>query len=90
MMNESEETSPAFRRLFATVSNNMFSAFLVKAREDHWILSDARVDIQGAMRMLVEAYSEGRVVVLSESDVRSAKRVRAQNVFSSGTKREEE
>lgn len=67
------ETQPIFRRLFATVTNNEFSAFLVQARHDGWTTEDYRIDIQGAMDHLVRNYGAGRVVVLKAHAVAEAK-----------------
>lgn len=67
------ETQPIFRRLFATVTNNEFSAFLVQARHDGWTTEDDRIDIQGAMDHLVRNYGAGRVVILKAHALAEAK-----------------
>jgi len=69
--------APMFRRLFVTVSNNEFVAFLNKARGEQWIDGDNRVDIEGIMGKLVRAYSEGRIVFRNAHEVEEERKVLA-------------
>lgn len=73
-MDQKEIAPTMFRKLFVTVTNTMFTAFLNKARADGWNNVEKKVDIEGIMRLLVGAYSEGRVVILNAHDVHESKK----------------
>jgi hypothetical protein len=72
-----EETNRVGRKIFATVTQTEFAAFLDKAKSEGFINERSMSDINGALRHLINAYSEGRVVILSPHDISEAKKVAA-------------
>ncbi len=76
-----ENTAPMLRKIFATVTNAEFAAFLTKAKAEGHITSDDRPDINGALKDLIIAFVEDRIVILSAHDVKEVKKKIAKEIL---------
>lgn len=70
------DSKQEYRRLFASIPTTMFAQFVSLARSNGYIRKDdnTKTDIEAALKDLVIAYAERRVIILTPDEFNKALR----------------